>query len=325
MTRASGERVHPRACGGNIATVRGAGPRPDGSIPARQVRPTRQGPSPRVRGKTVPPAPGLNLRVPGSIPRACGGTHPRKYMARAGPSLLGQSMLGGSIPARAGETRPSRSAWKPSFGPSPRVRGKPLRPRVRGKLRIVSIGPSPRVRGKLVQFPNATGESIPARAGEATSTSVLRGSIPARAGEASPSWSGGSDLPRLLAVRHQRAGCGSIPARAGETRTRTAYPVASCEAVHPRACGGNGPTCCVGRVHPSDRGSIPARAPRTRRIRGRTVHPRACGGNIINTRARGVDVDVNVGPSPRVRGKLVSPGRSIPARAGETFSQRLSQ
>ena len=80
-----------------------------------------------------------------------------------------------------------------------------------------------------------------------------------------------------------------------------------------------------------DIGSIPARAGETPchpvRPWRREVHPRACGGNGMMHPA----VCRAVGPSPRVRGKLLNGQlasvnqRSIPARAGETTTAARGQ
>ena len=112
---------------------------------------------------------------------------------------------------------------------------------------------------------------------------------------------------------------GSIPACAGETSP--GEPRRSMERVHPRVCGGNvtnpsgsrscsGPSPRVrgkrarGRRGGSAQGSIPACAGETSRGRkcGRTsrVHPRVCGGNY----EAALWLAYEVGPSPRVRGKL---------------------
>ena len=237
-------RVHPRACGGNgfyFAAPhldKGPSPRVRGKRPGRDTGHISPGPSPRVRGKL--PLRASRVAVIGSIParagethfgqlqflsqrvhpRACGGNPGARRCARAaaGPSPRvrgkpgpGDRDLGdgGSIPARAGETRWFRSRWHlRSTGPSPRVRGKLRRclsrddvcgsiPARAGETpgRLVSgsgarvhpracggnsvtlrpgqrlKGPSPRVRGKQTGFGIGprSDGSIPARAGETPS------------------------------------------------------------------------------------------------------------------------------------------------------------
>src|SRR5690606_2012240 len=133
---------------------------------------------------------------------------------------------------------------------------------------------------------------------------------------------------------------GSIPARAGESKAGLSGRAAW--RVHPRACGGEriawiicdaymGPSPRVrgrgraGRESTPDCGSIPARAGESLAGQAlpafRRVHPRACGGEArIETLP-----PLNLGPSPRVRGRVPQPFqdsllvRSIPARAGESF------
>ena len=134
--------VHPRECGGNAPSgrkwcsacgpsprVRGklgdaqAGAQGDGSIPASagetasalaaKTRPT--GPSPRVRGKRNAFRDGRGDN--GSIPASAGetrGTTDRSTLRRVHPRECGGNS--GSVASR-----------KSVQGPSPRVRGKPLR------------------------------------------------------------------------------------------------------------------------------------------------------------------------------------------------------
>ena len=172
-------------------------------------------------------------------------------------------------------------------GPSPRVRGKPLR----DSTILLDLG------------------SIPACAGEtAMDPSILRmnqvhprvcgGNIEppvARPWPAGPS-------PRVRGKRDPLAEVDdkkrSIPACAGETST-SAYATSE-KTVHPRVCGGNfgaprrrspapGPSPRVrGKraavlIEVEDIGSIPACAGETRRMTPGSVcsavHPRVCGGN----------------------------------------------
>ena len=131
---------------------------------------------------------------------------------------------------------------------------------------------------------------------------------------------------------------GSIPACAGEPDCRARS--VSRDRVHPRVCGGavrehraarpaDGPSPRVrgsrrraphAHLHP---GSIPAcagepRGPRRRERRAR-VHPRVCGG----AAAAQLPLELERGPSPRVRGSPTAGHHqlprcgSIPACAGE--------
>ena len=193
--------VHPRACGGNAATL---------PWPRRS-----SGPSPRVRGKhasylrprlkegSIPARAGeTNRRIQSSVsdpvhPRACGGnpclfTYASDHRGpsprvRGKPVAAAAHTAGGSIPARAGETAPE-PARPACSAVHPRACGGNLRSPVSSRF---FRGPSPRVRGKRCSYRPAA---------------ALHGSIPARAGET---------------VRHLPQ---SVP-----------LPV------HPRACGGNPP------------------------------------------------------------------------------------
>ena len=298
-------RVHPRACGGNGATV----------IVADRFK----GPSPRVRGKRceVGARPGQERSIParagetagwnirygdaGVHPRACGGNHAIiEYLNRlTGPSprVRGKHPLGdrsagrdGSIPARAGETSTvslvSASPW--------------VHPRACG-------GNQHRELGERVPM-----GSIPARAGE-TSRSVL-----ARCSwRVHPRACGGNHLqprdwrsrpgpsPRVRGKHGRGRGLGrcgrSIPARAGETSGQRAWHGGS--GVHPRRVRGKLRWKCHEHRTP---GSIPARAGETGKHLT-TPHSvygpsRACGGNCVWI---GMCESAG-GPSPRVRGKPTS-------------------
>ena len=151
--------------------------------------------------------------------------------------------------------------------------------------------------------------------------------------------------PPVRGKPHQSApagrGQGSIPARAGETSLAMSYGGPS--PVYPRPCGGNTlwliPRVLRTGLSPPVRGkrsltrgamrcsrSIPARAGETfldpEKNQGDAVYPRPCGGN----HHIGIFVRVIRGLSPPVRGKLSDLGnsllhlRSIPARAGETYT-----
>ena len=130
-----------------------------------------------------------------------------------------------------------------------------------------------------------------------------------------------------------------IPARAGQTHWPAIRTIGRTD--HPRACGANGIECahrtCRHGSSPRGRGKrrrlqrrrgpgriIPARAGQTSaRDMSRNAyadHPRACGANATTA----INVSGAAGSSPRVRGKplrkagLVTNGRIIPARAGQT-------
>ena len=226
------------------------------------------GPSPRVRGKRPAPTRRIGCSA-GSIPARAGET-PASTATQEGPSprVRGKrcrrpphDVFEGSIPARAGETycRPCGAGCPPvhpracggnrtmgglpagTWGPSPRVRGKPLhRRRPDDALRSIparagetvltcimdSRGPSPRVRGKhAVLSPRVRGK----RLDQNSSQGACGGNA-----DQGPS-------PRVRGKPHARdrapEGRGSIPARAGETTRRS--PTWCASRVHPRACGGN--------------------------------------------------------------------------------------
>src|SRR5690606_37758740 len=162
-------RVHPRACGGEVSRVASYS--------------STSGPSPRVRGRgqrditvledrgSIPARAGESHsrsgpRWGGRVhPRACGGEVLTSWIPSmtAGPSPRvrgradtwpGRRVSGGSIPARAGESRRStkrstlrmvhpracggerskRSSLTRTLGPSPRVRGRERKKKIREKL-----------------------------------------------------------------------------------------------------------------------------------------------------------------------------------------------
>ena len=199
--------VYPRACGGtfmpNPVTVRLTGLSPRvrgnqgldlmpvfliGSIPARAGEPCGPAPCGEQKYGSIParagePGPGSDTSIPDWVyPRACGGTVRTGAMGEQkyglSPRVRGNRVelrldLGNnrSIPARAGEPRPGSHADR-RRGVYPRACGGTQFPHLLvGRNR----GLSPRVRG------NPQGEvagiggsgSIPARAGEPTSSGVL--------------------------------------------------------------------------------------------------------------------------------------------------------
>ncbi len=323
-----------------------AGRRP-GSIPARA------GETPWARFGQLP------NRV---YPRPCGGNgtpwEQAKHLTGLSPPVRGKlpahriyHLLRGAIPARAGETRSHLKTcietWvypRPCGGNCGEIAERPfiggLSPPVRGKPRILRLG-------------TGLSGSIPARAGETLSSSIIPPSI-----EVYPRPCGGNVMPRPHFIASQglsppvrgkpaiqpetEKGVGSIPARAGETDSHCSPRRLS--RVYPRPCGGNTgfrlkhraysglsppvrgkPSAFRPAAGPS--GSIPARAGETdeyvERNRSLMVYPRPCGGNPSGT----LSGHFETGLSPPVRGKqgtTVSAGRavgSIPARAGETVAR----
>ena len=273
------------------------------------------GPSPRVRGSRADAAPDRNIHR--SIP-ACAGK-PITFV-RLQPACRVH-------PRVCGEALDRRAVRGPDAGPSPRVRGSPVRPRPAAP----------------------TAGSIPACAGKPAtrSISIVRSRVhPRVCGEADVQTRGGKTVegpsPRVRGSPRsrprRRGNLGSIPACAGKPGRRghrARHPP-----VHPRVCGeaarcrrrrlaGWGPSPRVrgsplgGAVKGRGVGSIPACAgkPAVRQPAGRgdTVHPRVCGEAHRST----ADLRHSAGPSPRVRGSLLchrSPTQcrgSIPACAGK--------
>ena len=355
-------RVHPRVCGGNhlaaVPSGRGAGPSPRVRGKPLLVLGSRRD------GRSIPACAGETGGAPcswsrcGVHPRVCGGNRGAVASLElpSGPSPRVRGKLSrarwtalsiGSIPACAGETRAAR--WRTGSGRvHPRVCGGNSTTSAGGSA---GFGPSPRVRGKpivnrIFLVPDG---SIPACAGETSRVMVLLSALMVHPrvcggnrGRVGSSALAGGPSPRVRGKRLSASGWTarrrSIPACAGETPqtiggTRDGT-------VHPRVCGGNrargrGPS---GGAGPSPRvrgkqvvvlrvidepGSIPACAGETekavKRPNAPAVHPRVCGGNSLWL---GIRTEV-AGPSPRVRGKLLRQdgdplGRgSIPACAGE--------
>ena len=340
------------------------------------TRTANDGLSPRVRGnpysapatrpmpRSIPACAGEPLlssarrQAQGVYPRVCGGTFVVGSLARAFPGLSPRvrgnpnqvnrlRVRKRSIPACAGEPRPSRLA--PS-APS-------VYPRVCGGTSAAACpcpgtaGLSPRVRGNLEPRHINAGQrrSIPACAGEPTPPTPMP-----CAGRVYPRVCGGTTLmswsisrPRGLSPRVRgnptppsslTSPSGSIPACAGEPSGWRLF----CRStrVYPRVCGGTRRACPVWSSHkglsPRVRGnrdaaqcprcgagSIPACAgePADRRIfvAGREVYPRVCGGTWTCCSPSGRCI----GLSPRVRGNrapsmdVANRARSIPACAGE--------
>ena len=236
----------------------------------------------------------------------------------------------GSIPARAGQPRPTRRT----------LLDRRVYPRACGATVLTPFVPliwgglSPRVRGNLSLPPSLPqrGGSIPARAGQpfclsriaitpgvyprACGATLIRAGVGSRDEGLSPRVRGNLRVPTRVALM-----AGSIPARAGQ-------PVSRClvrrrRAVYPRACGattgcrarsqhaiGLSPRVRGNHLHRRQRskssGSIPARAGQPRAWAARRqlppVYPRACGA----TRASRHHVCDGGGLSPRVRGNPIA-------------------
>ncbi len=232
-----------------------------GSIPARAGEPS-------IRAH-----PGVYGWV---YPRACGGTsHPhgrRGIDTGLSPRVRGnpvgertQYVVGGSIPARAGEPPTSAPAAAPS-----RVYPRACGGTVDGDPRPVArSGLSPRVRGNRPWVPKCR---------------VSRRSIPARAGEP----------VRVLKITK----CSGVYPRACGGTIRTAAALATGQGLSPRVRGNR----TTERLRAGQMGSIPARAGEptgaARSHAAGRVYPRACGG----TSSRSVPPRRFLGLSPRVRG-----------------------
>ena len=280
----------------------GLSPRVRGNRADHGDRPRRIGSIPACAGE--PSTSPSGRRATGVYPRVCGGTianvadiaslpglspRVRGNRLRVEPELA----AGGSIPACAGEPRPSLRS-NVVVRVYPRVCGgtPPRAPGGCGRR-----GLSPRVRGNPVDR-----RPVPLPAG----------SIPACAGEPwmfTPPPPGGRVYPRV---------CGGTAAWQRRHSTR--------KGLSPRVRG----NLAAYRVPVVAEGSIPACAgePRRRRVRrgGAGVYPRVCGGTARLT----ICWSVCAGLSPRVRGNRLRhavvaamPG-SIPACAGEPARFRAS-
>ena len=314
-------RVYPRASGGTTTDIAGTywsdglsprergnplvhfpAARNGGSIPARAGEPPSTAGAPKTR-RVYPRASGGTSAVrtrpcpyPGLSPRERGN---RGHDAAQRPRAR-------SIPARAGEPRPS-STTQSTRTVYPRASGGTQR----AVLQIIRAeGLSPRERGNRHRRGLHEGiqRSIPARAGEPAikgwesidrwvyprasgGTALVKASLSPRCG-LSPRERGNRSRQR----RSLRAGR-SIPARAGEPAAQ--HVLAGVDQVYPRASGGTGlyqssPRWSFG-LSPRERGnrlvfvrghrplrSIPARAGEPRSTRtwrsSPPVYPRASGG-----------------------------------------------
>ena len=276
--------------------IRGRSPRARGRLAAPRARVMHPGSIPARAGETV--AARSQRRIFRVDPRARGGNPlPRPTPSRStgrSPRARGKPEPAelhvarrGSIPARAGETLATWTAWA-STTVDPRARGGNPR---QGRKRPLHGGRSPRARGKqiLEKARQMQLGSIPARAGE---TGYLPN--PASTPEVDPRARGGN--ARRAACRP--CGTGRSPRARGKPRPSRRSP------------------------HPPR--SIPARAGETAFPTNVTVtaqvDPRARGGDYYHPPLWS---DIG-GRSPRARGRragrspaLASAG-SIPARAGET-------
>ena len=286
--RAGDPAVHPRSRGEHSSRQR------ERSGPARTLASVH----PRSRGEHSL----VERLYPGSSPLARG-------------TLLRETAAGylhRFIPARAGNTKPSRHRGQRPHGPgsSPLARGT-HRPLCRWRETPV--------------HPRSRGEHQPERYAASDHT---YGSSPLARG--TPRY------PRCGSRLHERF----IPARAGNTRAR-GRPSRHPAPVHPRSRGEHR---SVPRINPALDRFIPARAGNTAadgHPRGRsTVHPRSRGEHddnsalaqrrAVHPRSRGEHVWRTIqraarrGSSPLARGTrssiadLQCEGRFIPARAGNT-------
>ena len=355
--------VHPRSRGEHAPRPRwttssdGSSPLARGTpgVPAGARAPVRF--IPARAGNTAPPAPRT-----GWCP-----VHPRSrgehaLIAERAPDQVGSSPLARGtpahwqrighrrrfIPARAGNTAPTRGSWG----------GRPVHPRSRGehslppRPAIRAVGSSPLARG--TRLPDRGGEQprrfIPARAGNTWpgSPPTTPGTVhPRSRGEhrlppaCGPVRDGSSPLARGTRILTQNEGRRKrfIPARAGNTTSSAGCAIAP--AVHPRSRGEHPEARPALRLldgsSPLARGTlqvavlllhlvrfIPARAGNTRRRMCApcrpAVHPRSRGEH---SRGRSRPLPAP-GSSPLARGTPRSESRAraglrfIPARAGNT-------
>ena len=297
----SSRRAHPRVCGENVSPRRAACARTGSSPRVRGKR--RRCPAARQRPGLIPACAGKTCsraRAPSRAsahPRVC-GENPRTVPANSmivgsSPRVRGKRSRrparrrrAGLIPACAGKTK----------GTISRARSGPAHPRVCGENPAMkqkkppTYGSSPRVRGKLIEY----GESalviglIPACAGKTGRprwSALSRWAHPRVCGENRPglqshSVSSGSS-PRVRgkhqAVHRVVLVHRLIPAYAGKTSSPT--PRSSPGRAHPRVCGENADASPTSR---RATGSSP-------RVRGKLYEGQRC-----------FHLE---GSSPRVRGK----------------------
>ena len=359
--------AHPRVCGENFHVQRlrrraaGSSPRVRGKPPPAQ-RPAREGGLiPACAGKTAhsgaaPLGAWAHPRVCGEnfhIDVATGGERGSSPRVRGKLAGRGSGLrLGRLIPACAGKTARAAYGLRTSRA-HPRVCGENI---ARPKLACGIEGSSPRVRGKhpLDALGARAARLIPACAGKTGHHLPPvhgRRAHPRVCGEnpsfsAMPSATAGSS-PRVRGKRgiggQRRYRQGLIPACAGKTTFR--WPGRRSRRAHPRVCGenlrliaGTGPQMgssprvrgklVLAALGDENHRLIPACAGKTSSLRGTMTatwaHPRVCGENTYNL----PNYVGELGSSPRVRGKRVSPPgplrgpRLIPACAGKTLSTR---
>ena len=271
LRRPSARRVYPRPCGGAVATIRQIVARIPGSIPARAGEPLGmpcytapcKGLSPPVRGnlRRAIPSPGPDRSIParaGEPPgaRAC------PYLRGLSPPVRGNHLpsglisargkvyprpCGGTVPGQLAESTPVRGSQlaDSTAGLSPPVRGSPVAPRSRFRLR----------------------RSIPARAGEPSVVMIGLGPT-----GLSPPVRGSRRVPEGKLIRVYPRPCGGARGHRGVRST-----------VYPRPCGGAtepgtqaGSAGTDAGLSPPVRGNLLAMPPWKRR--GVAVYPRPCGG-----------------------------------------------
>ena len=190
--------VYPRACGGTAESpvlwiaAQGLSPRVRGNLCVAGVLDLDVGSIPARAGEPLQGRQHRNAH--GVYPRACGGAVISTSNARSSQGLsprvrgrlgthVNRTLVGGSIPARAGEPRPA-SLQPSSRRVYPRACGGTIA--IRAAKRSIR-GLSPRVRGNLLgkSGSGVRDGSIPARAGEpcsALSRSILFGVYPRACG-----------------------------------------------------------------------------------------------------------------------------------------------
>ncbi len=316
----------------------------DRLIPARAGRTSTLGTS-HPRPRAHPRSCGAD-RCESGLDEAPWGSSPLVRGGLAGDSVPGR--LRGLIPARAGRTLAHDDTHRQN-GAHPRSCGADVD---EVDEVVVLQGSSPLVRGGRMQgrVHQRRRGLIPARAGRTGLTNC-----PLRFGTAHPRscgadyqvqpgdtlMSGSSPLVRggLRFLLAPITCLGLIPARAG--RTVIAPLSVGSTSAHPRSCGADRQRVCVDGYSPGSsplvrgglsrfrrlsgwHGLIPARAGRTRNLRGRRhllrAHPRSCGADMRPLRGE----TWSSGSSPLVRGgrgttdRHRCPDGLIPARAGRT-------